>query len=71
MFSLMDHRSAGLMKIILLDTQELGAWLPNLVLPSNHFPWEGERAKYKEFIKEGQAVEQLIHMSPSNHNKNC
>lgn len=32
------------------------------------FLLQGERAKYKEFIKEGQ---QLIHVPPSNHNKNC
>lgn len=40
------------------------------MLPSNIFPWESKRAKYKEFIKEGQVVKQLIHMSPSNHNQN-
>lgn len=56
MFSLMDHSSVGLMKIILLDTQKLlGDWQPNVCAAKQPFSFkEGERAKYKEFIKEGR-----------------
>lgn len=34
------------------------------VLPGNHFPEKGKRVKYTDFIKEGQAVERLIPVSP-------
>lgn len=33
-------------------------------LPGNRFPQKGKRVKYTDFIRGGQAVEQLIQVSP-------